>query len=169
MKSLKNTVRDNKRKVGSAVSSFFKPKIKGVGTRLRLAARIRILNSKASHNPKMTCAIVVSVLTLIFVGNMAFTIAQPKRETVYQGVDPAGLDTVFAIYQEIQDNKDVQRHAVNEMTLAGKSIRNKLDSLMRLPVKTREDSLEIVKSYRRLDKIVSYLNNGKKPNKDDLK
>ncbi|MBD5195053.1 MAG: hypothetical protein HDS87_04965 [Bacteroidales bacterium] len=158
MKSLKQTIRDTKSRISNATEQYLRPGMDKVGTRLRLRARIRHLNAQASKNPKWTFAIVVGSLLFL----TGFTILTPAGKSdgkpQIATIETAGMDSVFDGFREIQANKDYQQKQVNEMTMAGQRIRHRLDSLIRLPMKTKGDSLEIMRCYNRLDRIVKYLN-----------
>lgn len=141
----------------SKVEKWMRPTLGKVGTRLRLDARIRFLNRKASKHPKRTFVLVVGILTLTFAVNLALTFSGIGKPVVHPEMNIASVDTVFSGFRTIQENKDIHRKALAEMTLAGNTIRHRLDSLIALPVKTRKDSLEIKMNYLKLEGIVKAL------------
>ena len=51
MKSLRKTIRDGRDKAGNALGSWLRPKMGAIGTRYRLAARIRKANAWATRHP----------------------------------------------------------------------------------------------------------------------
>lgn len=156
MKSIKNRIRDSKKRMGAKIESLLRPLMAKTGMRLRLGSRIRLLNSRASRNPKRTFAIVFSALLIIFVTDLSLTLFHPVR-AVAPKMDIASVDTVFSGFRTIQDNKEIHRKRLSEMAIDGNEIRHRLDSLIALPNKSREDSIEIRMEYMRLERIVRTL------------
>lgn len=56
--------------------------------------------------------------------------------------------TVFQGFRTIQANKDIHRNTLLDMTVKGQLLRHELDSMIAIPVKSREDSLRIILKYR---------------------
>ncbi|MDE6009130.1 MAG: hypothetical protein K2G90_07980 [Muribaculaceae bacterium] len=158
MKSLKKKFRESKRKIGNGVESLLRPLMSKAGARLRLAPRIRLLNSRASKNPKRTFAIVFSTLLIIFLADLSLTLFNPVKPAG-PNIDIASIDTVFNGFRTIQENKDIHRKTLSDMALSGNVIRHQLDSLIALPVKTRADSIQIRMNYLKLERIVKTLKN----------
>lgn len=66
----------------------------------------------------------------------------------------AGMEPVFHGFRTIQANKDIHRSVLTDMTVKGQLLRHELDSMIAIPVKSREDSLRIILKYRQLENIV---------------
>jgi len=49
------------------------------------------------------------------------------------------------------------------MTVKGQLLRHELDSMIAIPVKSREDSLRIILKYRQLENIVKSIKNNDNP------
>ena len=69
----------------------------------------------------------------------------------------ANVEPVFNGFRTIQANKDNQRKALLEMTAKGQSLHQELDSLIAIPHKSHRDSIEIIRRYNSLEKIVNSL------------
>ena len=156
MKSIKNRIRDSKKRMGETIESLLRPLMAKTGMRLRIGSRIRLLNSKASKNPKRTFALVFSSLLLIFLTDLSLALFHPVK-TAAPIMEMASVDTVFSGFRAIQDNKEIHRRQLSEMAIDGNEIRHRLDSLIALPQKSRADSIEIRVNYMKLERIVKTL------------
>ena len=156
MKFIKNRIRDSKKRMGETIESLLRPLMAKTGMRLRVGPRIRLLNSRASRNPKRTFALVFSSLLLIFLADLSLSLFQPVK-TAAPKMEMASVDTVFSGFRTIQDNKVIHRRRLSEMALDGNEIRHRLDSLIALPNKSRADSIEIRANYMKLERIVKIL------------
>ena len=158
MKSLKKTLRTGRLRTHERVRSWLQPKLSAIGTRYRLAARVRLANLWASRHPKRTFLLVVGSLLAITAGTIAIDSSRTETQLSGMGV-MADMEPVFSGFRTIQSNKDIHLHTLQELTLAGQKIREELDSMIAIPHKTRSDSLHIIQSYRRLENIVKFINN----------
>lgn len=70
MKIFKNTIQDKKQKTWNFFQSHLQPKLGAIGTRYRLAARIRLANAWAIKHPKRTFACVVGSLLFVLCGDI---------------------------------------------------------------------------------------------------
>ena len=61
--------------------------------------------------------------------------------------------------RRIQRLKSMQVDQTVELTNKGQQLKHDLDSLVRLPVKSHQDSLDIMVKYRQLELVVKYLDN----------
>ena len=118
------------------MESFLRPLMAKTGMRLRIGPRIRLLNSRASRNPKRTFALVFSTLLIIFVTDLSLSLLHPVRAAAPK-MDIASVDTMFSGFRTIQDNKEIHRRRLSEMALDGNEIRHRLDSLIALHHKSR--------------------------------
>ena len=64
------------------------------------------------------------------------------------------MEPVFHGFRTIQANKDIHRSVLTDMTVKGQLLRHELDSMIAIPVKSREDSLRIILKYQQLENIV---------------
>ena len=62
--------------------------------------------------------------------------------------------------QQIQNAKAYQVSQVEEMARKGQTLKHELDSLVRMPRKTHDDSLQIIIKYKQLELIVNNLEKG---------
>lgn len=156
MKSLRKTIRDSRNKAGNAIGSWLRPKMGAVGTRYRLAARIRKANSWATRHPRRTFGYVVGSLVMILVCDII--VAGALMESKEPGLQTiAKVEPVFSGFRTIQANKDAQRRRLMEFTGDGQAVKRELDSLMAVPHKTHADSIGIIRRYRQLEYIVKSL------------
>lgn len=160
MKSLKKIVREQRLKTHNLLRSWLQPKLGHLGTKLRLAARIRLANRVAGKHPKQTFGCVVGLLLVALAGNIAFTSLYAGNNNDKPDVNTiANMDPVFSGFHTIQANKDVQRNTLQQLADEGVVIKKDLDSLIRIPVKTHADSIQIIRQYNRLETIVKSLKN----------
>ncbi len=138
------------------INSWLKPKMGAIGTRYRLASRIRLTNSWASRHPKKTIGYVVGTLLLILLCDIAITgiRAELQMDNVNQ---IANVDPIFKGFRAIQANKDTHLRTILEMTTKGQLIKHELDSLIAIPQKSHEDSVGIIRRYGSLENIVKSL------------
>ena len=61
--------------------------------------------------------------------------------------------------RRIQENKTYHVSQVEKMTMRGKELKHELDSLVRIPLKSHDDSVKIVVKYKQLEMIVKNLEN----------
>jgi hypothetical protein len=64
---------------------------------------------------------------------------------------------MFQGLQRIQDAKAYQLSQVERLTMRGQALKQELDSLIRVPVKSHDDSLQIIIKHRQLELIVNNL------------
>lgn len=156
MKSISKSLHENRLKTHQQIRSWLQPKLGRVGTKYRLAARIRKANAWATKHPKRTFACVVGTLLLALVGNIAFSGMNTERRESQVDVI-ANMEPLFTGFRTIQANKDRQRQTLLELTAQGETLRQELDSLIAIPHKTHGDSIRIIQSYRQLENIVKSL------------
>lgn len=156
MKSINKTIKDNRIKTHQAVCGWLKPRMNAVGTRWRIAARIRLANSLATKNPKKTFGYVVGTLLMVLLVDVAFTGARAEMNNP-ELARIANVEPIFNGFRTIQANKEAHRKTILELTSQGQSIRQELDSMIRIPVKSHADSIGIIKRYNSLENIVKSL------------
>lgn len=156
MKSLGKTLRDNRRRTHSRIAGWLRPRLGAVGTKYRVAARIRIANRWASRHPKRTFGYVAGSLLMVLVCDVMVTgIRAEMKEPDVSMI--ANVEPVFNGFRTIQSNKERQRRTILEMTATGQSLHREIDSLIALPSKTHADSVGIISRYNRLESIVKSL------------
>ena len=134
MKSFRKKIQESRLKTHLLVRSWLQPKLGVIGTRYRLAARIRLANRWAAKHPKATFAGVTGTLLLLLVSTVAIDSGNGKQsEPDVSSI--AAMEPVFQGFRTIQANK----------------------------VKSREDSLRIILKYRQLENIVKSIKNNDNP------
>ncbi len=156
MKSLRRTIKDSRLKTHQAVSGWLRPRMGVIGTRFRLAARIRLANSWATKHPKKTFVYVVGTLLMVLLVDVAFTGARAEMNNP-DLARIANVEPIFNGFRTIQANKDTHRNTVMELAARGKVIRQELDSMIRIPIKSHSDSIGIIRRYNSLENIVKSL------------
>ncbi len=162
MKSLRKTLHESRLKTHQQVRSWLQPKMGAIGTKYRLAARIRLANAWATKHPKRTFAYVVSSLLFLLVCNLGIngTKSDPSNELNESNINMvSNMEPLFTGFHTIQANKDIQRNTLMDLVTQGQELREELDSMIAVPHKSKSDSTRIIQRYRQLENIVKSLNN----------
>lgn len=156
MKSLSRTVRDSRLRTHNVIRAWLKPKMGAIGTRYRLAARIRMANGWATRHPKRTFLYVVGTLLTVLLGDMMVSgmRAEMKEPNVKM---IANVEPIFNGFRTIQANKNTHRRTIMELAAKGQVVRHELDSIIAIPAKSHEDSIGIIRRYNQLENIVKSL------------
>ena len=162
MKSFRKRIQESRLRTHFLVRAWLQPKLGAIGTRYRLAARIRLANRWAAKHPKVTFASVAGTLLLLLVSTVAIDSGkgrqgEPDISTI------ASMEPVFSGFRTIQANKDIHRSTLLDMTVKGQLLRHELDSMIAIPGKSREDSMRIILKYRQLENIVKSIKNNDNP------
>lgn len=156
MKSLSRTIRDSRLRTHNVIRAWLKPKMGAIGTRYRLAARIRMANAWAARHPKRTFLYVVGSLLTVLLGDMM--VAGMRAEMKEPNINMiANVEPIFNGFRTIQANKDTHRRTIMELATKGQVVRHELDSMIAIPTKPNEDSIGIIRRYNQLDNIVKSL------------
>ena len=125
----------------------------------RCRERIERANAWAEQNKGRTAALTVGTLFLLLVIGSVMTLSgndEPEMNII-EGI--AEVNPMFQGLQQIQDTKAYQLSQMEKLTVKGQSLKRELDSLIRMPVKSHEDSLKIIIKHRQLELIVNNLEN----------
>ena len=99
-----------------------------------------------------------SLLVMLVIGSlMTFTEENEPQGNVIEGI--AVVNPMFQGLQLIQDNKTYQLSQMENLTMRGKKLKHELDSLIHIPLKSHDDSLQIIIKHRQLELIVNNLEN----------
>ena len=162
MFNFKKKGRQNARRFHDALMKQFSPILARLGERLRLSVRIRWANQWAKRHPKrlmiyyFTFAVLLLGCTLLIDGFKT----NNKADTL-------GLKSIPSMRHRLQslNNTEVKneriRQEIHALGKKGMKIYNELDSLMKLPAKTHEDSIRIVHNYNILNQTFNA--NGHEP------
>ena len=125
--------------------------------RHQVRERIEQANQWALRHKRRTAAITVGLLSLSLLTGILTTAFGDKGETEpsFEGIAQVG--PMFEGMRRINDNKAFQVSQVEQLSLRGKAIKHELDSLVRLPLKSHDDSVRIVVCYKQLEMIVNHL------------
>ena len=97
------------------------------------------------------------MLWSLFKTAMSFYGGEPQEDNIMDGIAP--VNPMFRGLQRIQDGKAYQTAWLDRMALDGQRLKRQLDSLIRIPDKTHDDSLQILIKHRQLEIIVENLEN----------
>ena len=99
-----------------------------------------------------------TLLLLLILGSvMTLTDDNEQGMDIIDGIAEVG--PMFQGLHQIQDTKTYQMTQVERLTMTGKTLKRELDSLIKMPVKSHNDSLQIVIKHRQLELIVNNLEN----------
>lgn len=162
MKSLRKTLHEDRLKTHQQVRAWLQPKMGAIGTKYRLAARIRLANVWAVKHPKRTFTYVVSSLLFLLASNLWISgtniNSSDELNEASQNVI-SNMEPLFTGFRTIQANKDIHRNTLMDLVARGQELREELDSMIAVPNKLRIDSVRIIQRYRQLENIVKSLNN----------
>ena len=132
--------------------------IKSLTDKFKLREKIDKANQWADKHKKRVSVITISMLMLSLIIGTWLTLTSTYNEsdmmTGLSDVKPA-----FDGIRRIQRLKSIQVDQTVELTNKGQQLKHDLDSLVRLPVKSHLDSVDIVVKYRQLELVVKYLDN----------
>ena len=105
MKSFRKTLQESRLKTHHLIRSWLQPKLGAVGTKYRLAGRIRLANIWARKHPKRTFAYVTGSLFFLLASTVLIDGIgqQNNREPDVSSI--AQLEPIFAGFRTIQANK----------------------------------------------------------------
>src|SRR5574344_1600819 len=129
-------------------------------TKWRLRERIDYVNRWALRNKGKTLGWTVGLLFLsLFVG-LVLSICQTgeAEQNPLTGIEK--VRPIFDGLQSIQDRKTYQIRQMEGLAARGQLIKEELDSLVKLPEKSHEDSARIIIRYKQLETVVGELKNG---------
>ncbi len=140
-------------------SRLFRLMLWSLFKRARLRERTEKANRWAESHKRQTAIITIGSLSLMLVVGTAMTFlgGHEKDDNILEGITPVA--PMFHGLQQIQDTKAYQTALLDRMALDGQSLKRQLDSLVRIPEKTRKDSLQILIKHRQLEIIVEKLEN----------
>ena len=137
--------------------------IKSLTDKFKLREKIDKANQWADKHKKRVSVITISMLMLSLIIGTWLTLTSTYNEsdmmTGLSDVKPA-----FDGIRRIQRLKSMQVDQTVELTNKGQQLKHDLDSLVRLPVKSHKDSVDIMVKYRQLELVVKYLDNKQETN-----
>ena len=151
--------RRNKRKSEPRHSRLFRLMLWSLFKKAKLRERTEKANRWAESHKRQTAVMTVGSLFLLLVLGtaMSFYGGEPQEDNIMDGIAP--VNPMFRGLQRIQDGKAYQTAWLDRMALDGQRLKRQLDSLIRIPDKTHDDSLQILIKHRQLEIIVENLEN----------
>lgn len=132
--------------------------IKSLTDKFKLKDKIAKVNQWADKHKKRVSVITISMLMLSLVIGSWLTLTSTYNEADMLS-DFTEVKPAFDGIRRIQRLKSMQVDQTVELTNQGQQLKHDLDSLVRLPVKSHQDSVDIVVKYRQLELVVKYLDN----------
>ena len=129
--------------------------IKSLTDKFKLREKIDKANQWADKHKKRVSVITISMLMLSLVIGSWLTLTSTYNEADML----SDFTEVKLAFDGIQRLKSMQVDQTVELTNKGQRLKHDLDSLVRLPVKSHQDSVDIVVKYRQLELVVKYLDN----------
>ena len=122
--------------------------------------RIAIANKWAEDNRGDTMLITVGCLLFSLILGAFLTLGKESdsSDNFLYGVEP--VESIFQGMQQIQNAKAYQISQLQRMAQRGQLLKHELDSLVQLPDKSHEDSMQIIIKYKQLELIVNNLEKG---------
>ena len=148
MKILKKTKARKDAKIAAAVKDFL--------TKFKLKEKIDLANQWADAHKKKVTVITIGTLTLSLIIGSWLTLTEDYNEA---DLFSEMAEVPFDGMRRIQRLKSMQMDQTVELTNKGQQLKHDLDSLVRLPVKSHQDSVDIMVKYRQLELVVKYLDN----------
>lgn len=92
---------------------------------------------------------------LALLGDSRFLYSPQSSKDIVGEIE--NVQPMFAGLQSIQNGKNIQVREVGQLVLRGQRLKGELDSLVRIPIKTHQDSALIIYKYKQLEMIVANL------------
>ncbi len=125
--------------------------------RLRYSGRSRLFKRWGRKNPRKAMMYYACFVVVILGWNVMGMVSVSRHETVPKRVDPLKLkemsvaDDMFDGMMTINKNREAIQSSISDYANAGILLTMKLDSLLNLDIKSREDSLEIAGIIEKLN------------------
>lgn len=132
--------------------------IKSLTDKFKFKDKIAKANQWADKHKKRVSVITISMLMLSLVIGSWLTLTSTYNEADMLS-DFTEVKPAFDGIRRIQRLKSMQVDQTVELTNKGQQLKHELDSLVRLPIKSHQDSVDIVVKYRQLELVVKYLDN----------
>lgn len=153
---MKKKIKKTKEKMDAEVMGCMETFIRQLSMRWRVSERIEQANRWADAHRKQTVCLTIGALVLSIALHLLLTLSAPKqRENMVGSIE--SVQPMFTELQRIQKVKDYHLRQMDGLALRGQHIKEELDSLVHLPIKTHGDSLRIIAKYRQLEMIAKNL------------
>lgn len=153
MFGLKKKGREKAQAIHRTIREQLSPHLARLGERLRLRGRIRLVNIWARKHPrKLMFYYSAFAVLLLGITLLSDSFGQSEKQE-----DPLSLKSIPSMSHRLQSisNMEIQNERIKRETAQfgqmGMRLFNELDSLLKLPTKTHEDSLRIATNYRILN------------------
>lgn len=151
------------KKFPQQLKDYFKEAVTEWSTHKDIPNKVERLNEYANANKQQTIYLTLGILFSLFILSTALTCSRYNRQaTNEEAVLPLNqiedISSVIEGKQRIEEVKRQHANALTSLITEGKRVRQELDSLMALPTKSHQDSLEIIRKHKQLQIIVNHIN-----------
>lgn len=153
---IKKKIKKAKRQLEGRLAGKAEDFIHQLSERWKLKERMEQANRWAEAHRKQTVVLTIGALILSILLNVLLSLSTTKQEDSPVG-SIENVQPMFTGLQQIQNTKDYHLRQMNDLALRGQHIKEELDSLVHLPMKTHQDSLLIISKYKQLEMIVENL------------
>ena len=130
--------------------------VKKLSLQWKVRERIDAANAWAVKHPKRTATMTIGALVCSLCLGIVVSLYTPQSSKDIVG-EIENVQPMFAGLQSRQNGKNVQVREVGQLALRGQRLKGELDSLVRIPIKTHQDSALIIYKYKQLEMIVANL------------
>lgn len=149
-----------------AVETHLSPIIKRYGERLKIKRKIRIANIWARKHPKTLMASYLSFAFFLLALTISIDLLSSNTETK-NALDFKSLPSMSHRFQSINNTEiqnEILRMEIGELGRKGQILYSEMDSLMKRPNKTQNDSVRILQLYNILNNTFNPLGHEHKEN-----
>lgn len=125
--------------------------------KIRLREQVDKANAWAANHLPRTITFTIVALSLSLAIGVVRTITLEEEENTPSFDDIASVKPMFDGMRRIQANKAYQMAQMEDLTYRGNDLKLELDSLIRIPIKSHDDSVQIVIKVKQLEIIVDNL------------
>ena len=143
-----------------SLKSWLSPLSLHLNDRMRIKSRIRLANRWASRHPKRL--MITFLISMLFIGIMDAAVSSFISRN--KNMDSKGMlmvNPMFNGMHRIQANREGLKQQIQMVVDEGNGLVSELDSLEKIPLKTREDTVRMKDTMRRLKAISKILQNEK--------
>lgn len=157
MFGIKRKGREHSSKLFEELQHRIVPMLQWIGSKARYNGRKRLFCRWGRKNPKKVIIYYASIASMLLVWNIMGMVLPRNSVKSNKSSDPLKLESVadgnnvFDGMTQINSNRESIKNAVQDYAEANLKIANRLDSLIRLDHKSRHDSIEIVRLYRKIN------------------
>ena len=125
--------------------------------KIRLREQVEKANAWAANHLQRTITFTIVTLSLSLAIGVVLTVTEDENPADPSFDEIASVTPMFEGMRRIQANKAYQMAQMEDLTFRGNDLKHELDSLIRIPNKSHDDSVQIVIKVKQLEIIVDNL------------